>query len=478
MFGCVESKGRETGLISAPRASRRGLTHQDSVQAGYFQPRVTAPVSTDSCDPGGCPMLVGADPSSLFQGYSQPNPVTLYFSGPVGSVTVSGSGAIECDGGTYGTLVGYDSSGVELGRVDLQLIDPADCSPPDNPDNVTFGAAGTLTTTRVMATAVILPMSPLEFPVFDLTGHASATYTVSVGKGSLGTINVSCSGPVLRGDAVHCTASPPNAGDNLAVSSWGFTDTSGVHIDRIANKTATTWDGTLVIAGTVLVDGTINGISASGNTRVQVTARDWQAKITLKVHDTIPTTQSSRPTALEQLGGDLLLLPLDQNISRWFKLITDDGPNNNYSYLLDLPPITVDTAQVNSKAINDTSGFYRIQETRNKTIKDSTYCAQSVVSGVLYGLVQKHEGAVMPSPDIYPNSHGAIFRHHVDSLAFKRFEPVTGFDQQDNTTPVTTALFNEAAADSYAMDHDSRNYVNNISLGGCNAFHYDYSHLR
>jgi len=423
-------------------------------------------------------MLVGADPS-LFQGFNQPSAITLTFSGAVGSVTVTGSGAIECDGGTYGTLVGYDSSGAELGSIDLHLIDPADCSPPDNPDNVTFGATGTLTTTRVMATAKILPMTPLEFPVFDQTGHASATYSVSVSEGTLGTINVSCGGAsIARGGGAHCTAAAPNPGDALVVSGWGFTDTAGVHLDRSTDPTSTAWDGTVVISGTVSVQGTVNGVSASGSATVDVHARDWTGKITLKVHDTIPTTMSSRPTAIEQLGNSNMQLPLDTNITRWLKVITDGGPNNDYAYLLDLPPKTVDTAQVNSKAINDTSGFYRIQETRNKTIKDSTYCSQGVVKGVLYGLVQKHEGAVMPSPDVFPNSHPGIFRHHVDSLAFKRFEPVTQFGPQDNTTPVNTTLFNEAIADSRAMDHDSRNYVNNVSLGGCNAFHYDYSHLK
>jgi hypothetical protein len=423
-------------------------------------------------------MLDSANPASLFQGFTQPSSVMLYFSGPVGSLTVSGAGAIECDGGTYGTLVGYDSSGAELGRVDLQLIDPADCSPTENPDNITFGATGTLTTRRVMASAVILPMTPLEFPVLDQTGHASATYSVIVSVGTLADINLACEGSVARGSAVHCTASAPSAGDVLAVTSWAFTDTAGVRLDRGANQTLPTWNGTLVSPGTVSVQGTVNGTNASGTANVNATPRDWTAKLTLKVHDTISTTFASRPTAIEQLGNSNMQLPLDPNLARWFQVISDGGPNDGYAYLLDLPPKTVDTAQVNTRAINDTSGFYRIQETRNKTIQDSTYCAQRVVIGALYGLVQKHEGAVMPSPDIYPNSHPGIFRHHVDSLAFKRFEPITQVGQQDNTTPVNTALFNEAAADSRAMDHDSRNYVNNVSLGGCNAFHYDYSHLK
>lgn len=78
----------------------------------------------------------------------------------------------------------------------------------------------------------------------------------------------------------------------------------------------------------------------------------------------------------------------------------------------------------------------------------------------------------MPNPDVFPNSHPAIFRHHVDSLAYIRFEPITGFGDEDNVTPVKNVLFTEAVNDSEAMDSDpSRNYINSTSLG-CDTFHF------
>ena len=178
------SDSRTIARPTSPTAPRRSITHDDSLRLGYFAARPFAAPADPICSPSdpSCPQVVSADPG-YFQGFDQPSAITLQLSGLVGSISVTGNGAIECDGGTYGTIVGYDSAGVELGRQDLSLIDPSDCSPPDNPDNVTFGAQGVLLTPRAMLRAVILPMTPLSFPVFDLTGHASATYTVNVGIG-------------------------------------------------------------------------------------------------------------------------------------------------------------------------------------------------------------------------------------------------------------------------------------------------------
>jgi hypothetical protein len=153
-------------------------------------------------------------------------------------------------------------------------------------------------------------------------------------------------------------------------------------------------------------------------------------------------------------------------------VISDDGPNQNFLYMLDLPPITKTVSQVNTRAISDTSSFYRVQESKRKKIGTLWYCAKSVVTSTLPGLVTKHEGAV-PDPDIYPNSHPAIFRAHVDAYAPQRFEPLVGYDGADVVTPVRNALFDEASIDSQAMDSDQRNYINSQTLG-CDTFHFIY----
>jgi hypothetical protein len=70
--------------------------------------------------------------------------------------------------------------------VPLQLIDPSDCSPPDNPDNVTYGATATLTVPYgVITWFEITPMSPMTFTVFGkCCGHPSQTYSVALVAGS------------------------------------------------------------------------------------------------------------------------------------------------------------------------------------------------------------------------------------------------------------------------------------------------------
>jgi hypothetical protein len=419
---------------------------------------------------------VSVDPSN-FQGYTQPAPITITLAGPVGSVSVTGQGAIKCSGATYGTIVGYDSTGAELGRVDLSLIDPADCSPPDNPDDVTFGASGTLVTLQPMTRAVILPMSPLEFPVFDLTGHASATYSISVDLTNAAAIKLTCSGPVQRGAGISCTAATVDPSKSLTVTAWSFTDMVGHTLDGPTGTPPNPWSGTLVTNGNVSVQATVDGAQASASATVNATPRNWTGKLTLKNHSVVtPDTLSSRPTGIEGTGNTDLSLPLDPGVARWLQVISDGGPNNGFAYLLDLPPVTTSRSQIASNAMNDTSGFYRIQETRTKVISGVTYCGKSVVTGVLPGLTTEHEGAVA-NPDQYPNSHPGIFRHHVDSVAYARFEPILSFGSEDNVTPANAAILSEAAADSKAMDTDFRNYVNNVSLG-CQTFHFDYSKLK
>lgn len=166
------------------------LTRDDSVAHGYFaspssrtRSLAVGSVSRDVVT-GAAVSLVSMSPSS-FQGYAQPETITGVVSGPVASVTVVGNGAIQCSG-DYGNLIAYDASGALLASVPLQLIDPSDCSPPDNPDNVTYGATATLTVpTGIIARFEITPMSPMTFTVLgQCCGHPSQTYSVSLGAGT------------------------------------------------------------------------------------------------------------------------------------------------------------------------------------------------------------------------------------------------------------------------------------------------------
>jgi hypothetical protein len=170
--------------VTAPVASHR-FTHADSVQRGYYlrasRSVGSAPTTSrrDAIDDGTA-TIVSVTPG-WFQGASQPSTITTFLSGNVTGVSIRGQGAIQCSG-SYGDLVAYDATDAEIARVPLQLIDPADCSPAENPDNITYGAQASLTAPagKFIARFDITPMSPLTFDVFGLTGHASQTYAASI----------------------------------------------------------------------------------------------------------------------------------------------------------------------------------------------------------------------------------------------------------------------------------------------------------
>jgi hypothetical protein len=112
--GCADA----TTHGSQPTGNR--ISYKDSVPRGYVRPlpTQTMPSASYDLDPS-APQIVSAGPVGTTQGYTQPDPVVLHFSGPVKAVYVYGRGAILCDGGTYGTVVGYSAGGAEIGRTIL-----------------------------------------------------------------------------------------------------------------------------------------------------------------------------------------------------------------------------------------------------------------------------------------------------------------------------------------------------------------------
>lgn len=185
LFGACTNRGTEPSL-TAP-GIHRGLTTADSVARGYVvadnRQGMLAPsvVSRDAVTDGTA-SIVSVVPG-WFQGSAQPNTITVTLSGPVNAVSIVGRGAILCSG-NYGDLVAYDAKGTEIGRSPLTLIDPSDCSPTDNPDNVTYGAHGSLTVAKgvTIARFDITPMSPREFEVLgNPGGRASQTYSATLG---------------------------------------------------------------------------------------------------------------------------------------------------------------------------------------------------------------------------------------------------------------------------------------------------------
>lgn len=259
----------------------------------------------------------------------------------------------------------------------------------------------------------------------------------------------------------------------MMVQAWSFTSSIGQRVDRRTDVSSHTWSGSLVTNGIVRVDATVNGVLLSDSIQVITSARSWNGKISLKDHTVIPTNLSARPDSFAMLGNTTQSLPVDANVNRWLKGVSDEGPNQDLTYLLDIPAITKTVSQVNTNAINAMSPFYQVQEPKRKKIGNLWFCPKSTVTSVLFDLTQKHEGAVT-NPDIYPNSHPGIFRSYVDANAFSRFEAVVGDLSSSPHLAVMQTLLTDASADSNAMDHDSRNYITYTTLGNCTEFHFTY----
>lgn len=269
--------GAPSQLTPANHAARQ-LTHEDSVTRGYFAPRASLArmhgmsVGSMKRDLIGdaTVSLVGWSPSN-FQGYAQPSTITGEVSGPVASITVYGEGAILCSG-DYGNLNAYDQSGALLASVPLQLIDESDCSPPENPDNVTYGATATLTVPYgVIARFEITPMNPLRFLVYDqCCGRASQNYYVTLGAGSPPPAKLAISPTTLTVDPFqigHFTASAPGA--TVTGIQWSMIDVKG-NISSCPSG-ALTCDILVKRDGILTVTASVNGLLQQASADVTVT---------------------------------------------------------------------------------------------------------------------------------------------------------------------------------------------------------------
>jgi len=332
--------------------------------------------------------LVSAVPGT-FMGFSQPSPLTFTFAGPVRSVTVTGQGAISCSG-DQGTLTGYDSAGHAIGSVSLHLIDPADCSPEDNPDNVTFGATATLVTTGVMAKAILSPMSLLEFPVFDLVGHASQDYTVELGVGTAppATLSVTCDASVTRGNDVKCTASvdprQPFVVTERHAAGAGYSFTSAERIE--SDGAPYEWSGKAVLDThvSITVAVTQNGAEtplAPGTADFTVIARTGPEWTGLKIQSTAPAPEyvSGAPLADNPFPTVGSLLAPDGATGKYQQTITyrwgtvGGGPNTNLVYTR--APATVEASRIFIHAwLLSDSRFYKAQRGNSNPILGQRDC--------------------------------------------------------------------------------------------------------
>lgn len=206
--GCRDAV-RPDNIADSPNTGYRTFTHNDSLAHGLLAPRraLRSVVPTRAAlevSPSEAMSVASVTPG-YSMGAIQPQAITINLTGPVGQLSVVGNGAIECSG-NYGQLIAYDANGNMLASAPLELIDPTDCSPPWLPDNITYGAKGTVTVpVGIIARVVITPFSPLYLP----GGYnAIQTYDVSLAEGTVAPCD-STGDPIL--DAPNIVPSLQNA---------------------------------------------------------------------------------------------------------------------------------------------------------------------------------------------------------------------------------------------------------------------------
>jgi hypothetical protein len=145
-------------------------------------------------------------------GEDQPNPVVAVLTGAADTVIVTANGQVQCSPGTYGTVIGYDESGTEVGQAPFALVFPEDCSPPSQPDDMAGLARAYLPvpSNTVVRSIRITPLSPFSFQTIDYLGnwYTARLYfyygvTLTLRHADL---SVDCTpGGLVRGDTVTCT---------------------------------------------------------------------------------------------------------------------------------------------------------------------------------------------------------------------------------------------------------------------------------
>ena len=379
-------------------------------------------------------------------------PTTLRVFGDPGA-----HGAVLCNG-TMGTVHVFDAGGVEVDVVPMVPTEPEDCGP----DNLTYAAEATIQHAEGIGHIVIEPMSPFTFPIEGGTGIASAFYRVQY-AGILPPVRVTCPATLQRGATGICTVTKDASAGSVVITEWNFQgDAPDEDVTRATNVSATSWSGTLVLPGKVLVVATVNGaLDSLMSNHIDITPRNWTGlhadPAVLVVNDADTTLRLPiRPEKIDsQLGGSLLGVAWAGG-SVNASLISDGGPNDGFVWLSGPLGRADMIVGVNRPALSYGSLFYNYQPTRVRAISGSRGTAWNcdtsrVVPMVPY--IEAHEGITLPAPQY---SHTGIFTQIIDTLVPLRTESVAGpldlFSARRDTA--IAVMRRQAKAVSDAMDGD------------------------
>jgi hypothetical protein len=410
----------EQGTAAPPR----GLTSRDSIAEGYFdRPPTPSPISASVraqalASGVGISYITPFNPKGAYIGWDQTSVVTAVLTGPVGSVAVTGNGAIQCSG-SYGSLQALDATGAVIATSSLHLIDQSDCSPPKNPDNVTFGATAIVIAPagKTIASAKITPMSPFRFDVFDdFDGYASAVYTITLGAGAPAeTLQVAPTSASRKEAQTVTYTATSKSGKAVVVTSWGWVGsgpppTRGGKLTQVPATCHTSTTCTLPVyeSGTLTVYGTVLGVPAApGSATATKTACPADADTMVMAHN--PSFRKALSDLFHALtppyeqGLQTYINPADSLVAPiTYPNILIGNPNTNacVSYLPDM--------KNPSNAVPDSAVPMSIDvHTHPWIVDDSIPQSCNYGKKPMSGPVTKT--LVGPSPDDYKTAHNEGF---------------------------------------------------------------------
>jgi hypothetical protein len=190
------------------------------------------------------------------------------------------------------------------------------------------------------------------------------------------------------------------------VTNWSFRSSDGEEIvpDDPAQNSSRTWAGIMVRSGTVTVTTSVSGQSQTASAAVTVLDRNWSSRTPAYTFSKINNGQDERlvlPTEIrwaEDLGAAAFLKTETQAepAPDFFMAEVPSGPNQGLDYFGDETKLYFfGYYTLNDAAMAQGSAFYNAQEHGNSsggtTIGGLNWCAASVVTSTLSGLVDRHE---------------------------------------------------------------------------------------
>jgi hypothetical protein len=188
-----------------------------------------------------------------------------------------------------------------------------------------------------------------------------------LGKGSGGTnvVRLSCTSSVTRGGSATCTVTGPSG---TTVSGWQFKDSAGNTVARATDTTSLSWSGAMVTGGTVSV--TANGdaplsasITVNNRTNFAFTAVSPAPESDPFTGDGCSVSVPSPP---QQSGDAVGIFCLAQYFSVNAATVSDNGPNNGYSYV----------SSISSSSGSSTTGYFYVISPDLENTSSTFYLAQ------------------------------------------------------------------------------------------------------